>query len=71
MGFNRRFVSRVGSDEAIGPGIFHISATSCNIISRYFAILIFQHSICFAIKGNWYVLYIQGFLFHHSTIYAN
>ena len=21
MGFNRRFVSRVGSDEAIGPGI--------------------------------------------------
>ena len=24
MGFNRRFVSRVGSDEAIGPGIFII-----------------------------------------------
>ena len=23
MGFNRRFVSRVGSDEAIGPGILY------------------------------------------------
>ena len=41
MGFNRRFVSRVGSDEAIGPGIFDYSSV----------ILIYFHKIS-PILGN-------------------
>ena len=46
MGFNRRFVSRVGSDEAIGPGIFDYSPV----------ILIYFYSIS-PILGNRALLY--------------
>ena len=36
MGFNRRFVSRVGSDEAIGPGIINEQITTrSRYINKY------------------------------------
>ena len=53
MGFNRRFVSRVGSDEAIGPG---------GRISNWETLDVFCHESC----RNWET--IDSILFVNNSI---